>query len=39
MDSIYKEELIENNAWFIYAVVVYFTGGIFMHTKSCDNTF
>ena len=28
-----------NDAWFIYAVGVNFAEGIFMHAKSCHNTF
>ena len=34
----YKDE-IENNACFIYAIGVNFAKGIFMHTKTCHNTF
>ena len=29
----------ENDAWFIYAIGVNFTEGIFMHVKSWRNTF
>ena len=29
----------ENDAWFIYAIGVNFTEGIFMHIKCCDHTF
>ena len=29
----YKEEIKENNAWFIYAIGVNFAEGIFMYVK------
>ena len=35
----YKEEIKENNAWFIYAIGVNFAEGVFMHVKSCHDTF
>ena len=34
-----KEEIIENNSWFVYAVGVNFKEWIFMHVKSCYKTF
>ena len=35
----YEEEIKENDAWFIYTIGVNFAEGIFMHAKSCHNTF
>ena len=34
-----KEEIRENNAWFIYAIDDNFTEGIFMQAKSCNHAF